>query len=236
MNFAIPGCLGEPKQFAKEIGNPILRSRDLDATDHELRLGRKASAAFTRKLDAVMLRRTNEVIAKYLPAKLDVNVFCTLCPEQQAMYLKQCRYGLKAYDGTYSSAFQTVTILRKIVNDPEAAAQAQDAQEAQKATAAAAAAAAALQQQAQLQQIPQMPQALREDGAKVAGFDNPFAPSVAASNGAASGGTRGGAEERLQLSTRWPCRRRRGGRWSQLKALRSPASCRYSWPCSWRRG
>ena len=50
------------------------------------------------------------------------------------------------------------------------------------------------QQQAQLQQIPQMPQALREDRAKVAGFDNPFAPSVAASNGAASGGTRGGAE------------------------------------------
>lgn len=63
MNFAIPGCLGDPKAFDKEIGRPIIRSRDLEATDAELLAGRRASAALTRKLDLMMLRRTNEVMA-----------------------------------------------------------------------------------------------------------------------------------------------------------------------------
>lgn len=91
----IPGCLGDPKAFDKEIGRPIIRSRDLDATDAELRAGRRASSALTGKLDLIMLRRTNEVIAKYLPAKLDVNVFCMLSEGQQQMYCQQCSKGLQ---------------------------------------------------------------------------------------------------------------------------------------------
>ena len=51
-------------------------------------VGRRASSAFFARIKQIMLRRTNEVISKYLPAKLDVCVFCTLTIEQQQLYLK----------------------------------------------------------------------------------------------------------------------------------------------------
>ena len=118
LNFAIPNCLGDRKAFDNKYGKPILRSRDKECTDRELEVGQKASAAFFALIKQIMLRRTNEVIAKYLPAKLDCCVFITLTGEQQEMYSKVVEEGRKKYDGSYSSAFQTVTTLKKIVNDP----------------------------------------------------------------------------------------------------------------------
>jgi DNA repair and recombination RAD54-like protein len=126
IDFTVPGALGDRKTFDKEFGKPIFRARDLEATEREMQLGRKASAHFTKLVGQIMLRRTNEVIAKYLPAKLDVNVFCTLTEEQQTLYMAKVAEGSTLYQQSdkskkRSSAFRTVTILKKIVNDPHTA-------------------------------------------------------------------------------------------------------------------
>ena len=108
-------------------------------------IGREQSKAFSRLIKQIMLRRNNDVIAAYLPAKLDACIFCTLTDEQKELYMQArnpglrhstprqlgplhtivpaqvVREGRRTYDGTYSSAFQTVTTLKKIVNDPEVA-------------------------------------------------------------------------------------------------------------------
>lgn len=69
------------------------------------------------------------MIAKYLPAKLDACVFCTLTEEQIAAYQHALQEGRREVDPngavSQSSAFQLVNFLRKIVNDPEAAMHAQ---------------------------------------------------------------------------------------------------------------
>lgn len=87
-----------------------------------------ASASLDKVVNQVMLRRQNDVIAKYLPAKLDVVVFCTLTEEQQSMYRHASTEGRKAVQvaeaggkKVFSSALRAVSTLKRIVNDPEMA-------------------------------------------------------------------------------------------------------------------
>ena len=60
----LPCLAGDPKDFEKQYAKPILKARDLDATDREIEVGTRASQAFFKRIKPVMLRRTNEVIAK----------------------------------------------------------------------------------------------------------------------------------------------------------------------------
>jgi len=128
LDFCIPDCLGTPKEFDKRVAKPIEHARNLDATDREVQLGRVASASLDKVVNQVMLRRQNDVIAKYLPAKLDVIVFCTLTEEQQSMYRHASTEGRKAVQvaeaggkQVFSSALRAVSTLKRIVNDPEMA-------------------------------------------------------------------------------------------------------------------
>lgn len=70
------------------------------------------------------MRRQNDVIAKYLPAKLDVIVFCTLTESQQTMYKQVCAEGRVAVQAAeeggkpvHSSALRAVASLKRIVNE-----------------------------------------------------------------------------------------------------------------------
>ena len=124
IDFCCPKSLGsDRKAFERAFGKPILRARDKDATERELLAGQRASAEFYKKVHTIMLRRTNEVIAKYLPAKLDACVFITLTTEQQQLHTDVVDEGKRTYEElqTHGSTFQTVTMLKKICNDPAAA-------------------------------------------------------------------------------------------------------------------
>ena len=112
----------------RRYGKAIERARDLDATDQEIGRGRAASVTFTRLVNNVMLRRTNEVIAQYLPAKLDVIVFCHLTEAQKAIYHQICaegRVALKTAGSdkktSMSSSLKTLSSLKRVINDPEVA-------------------------------------------------------------------------------------------------------------------
>ena len=83
------------------------------------------------------------MIAKYLPAKLDVCVFCNLTGEQKDLYSAVCADARKDSNQktSFASAFQTVSLLKKIANDPEAAFRTPAAAQAAASQAAAAGAA-----------------------------------------------------------------------------------------------
>ena len=146
LHFCIPGCLGTEREFSARYGKAIERARDLEASDKEVERGQQASKAFVGIVRQLMLRRTNEVIAKYLPAKLDVFVFCTLTDQQQSAYLSECEQGRAVWEQERASAGQaktktalkTLSILKKLINDPEAGRRAQEAEEAAAAATAAA--------------------------------------------------------------------------------------------------
>ena len=58
-------------------------------------IGREQSKAFSRLIKQIMLRRNNDVIAAYLPAKLDACIFCTLTDEQKELYMQARDPGLR---------------------------------------------------------------------------------------------------------------------------------------------
>ena len=55
-HFAIPNCLGDPKVFDRDVGRPILKARDLDATDKEREHGLKVSNQLFTTIKTIMLR------------------------------------------------------------------------------------------------------------------------------------------------------------------------------------
>jgi SNF2 family DNA or RNA helicase len=64
LEFCMPGCFGTKKDFARKIGTPVAKMRQLDATTKEVEDGTKASNLFTNLTKTVLLRRTNEVNAR----------------------------------------------------------------------------------------------------------------------------------------------------------------------------
>ena len=71
-----------------------------------------------------MLRRNNDVIAKYLPAKYDLVVFCVLTDAQKQLYRQELEGAARSKtvakaDGGGTSTFKTLTALRKLCAHPQ---------------------------------------------------------------------------------------------------------------------
>jgi DNA repair and recombination RAD54-like protein len=122
--FCMPDCLGDPKEFRKAYANPILKARDLDATDKEKERGEAADLKLRGLVSSVMLRRNNDVIAKYLPAKYELVVFCVLTDAQKQLYRQELEGAARSKavakaDGGGTSTFKTLTNLRKLCAHPQ---------------------------------------------------------------------------------------------------------------------
>lgn len=86
LNFANPGYLGTRNQFKKNFENIILRGRDADATDDEVKKGEEKLAELSQLVSKFIIRRTNDILAKYLPVKYEYVVYVGLSPFQRALY------------------------------------------------------------------------------------------------------------------------------------------------------
>lgn len=75
--FTNPGLLGSPSEFLRDFARPI----ELERNHHVLERFRKITAPF-------LLRRvkTDKNIISDLPEKIETNQYCTLTPEQAALY------------------------------------------------------------------------------------------------------------------------------------------------------
>lgn len=118
IDYVNPGILGDLATFKKTYEEPILRSRTPDATPEERELGRLRSRTLTEMTSRFILRRTSTINSKYLPPKMEYNVFCRLSPLQVNIYEELCKAFTERLKTDSIQALPLITALKKLCNTP----------------------------------------------------------------------------------------------------------------------
>ncbi|XP_028624664.1 DNA repair and recombination protein RAD54B [Grammomys surdaster] len=88
VDFVNPGILGSLSSYRKIYEEPIIMSREPSSSEEERELGERRATELTRLTGRFILRRTQEVINKYLPPKIENVVFCRPGALQIELYRK----------------------------------------------------------------------------------------------------------------------------------------------------
>ncbi|XP_076344572.1 DNA repair and recombination protein RAD54B-like [Tachypleus tridentatus] len=124
VEFCNPGVLGTPASFRRLFEDPIIKSNQPSASSEEKCVGEARAAELARLTSLFVLRRTQEVINKYLPGKVEYVVFCRPTELQLALYqqiltsrvLQRC---LSLRGGAEDpSHLVCISALRKLCNHP----------------------------------------------------------------------------------------------------------------------
>eukprot|EP00887_Chlorella_sp_A99_P003631 scaffold7.g3631.t1 len=124
VDFVVPGLLGDYRQFERLYGATIARGREKNATPEEQRLGEARSQQLMKMVQAIFLRRTNDLNSKFLPPCTTYVACCAPAPAQLAAYRAVLGGGavrslLHATGADFgSSALSVLNSLRKISNHP----------------------------------------------------------------------------------------------------------------------
>ncbi|KAF8643841.1 hypothetical protein AX16_008858 [Volvariella volvacea WC 439] len=121
LNFANPDFLGSKNEFRKNFENAIIRGRDALASDEVKAESEKKLKELGGLVTKFIIRRTNDLLSKYLPVKYEHVVFCNLSEFQLALYrLFISSPEIKALlRGTDSQPLKAINILKKLCNHPE---------------------------------------------------------------------------------------------------------------------
>ncbi|PIK49390.1 putative DNA repair and recombination protein RAD54B [Apostichopus japonicus] len=84
--FCNPSILGTSTSFHRLYEEPVLRSRQPDATEEEKKIGETRANELSRITSLFVLRRTQEINNKYLPPKVEAVIFCSPKPLQVSLY------------------------------------------------------------------------------------------------------------------------------------------------------
>ncbi|KAK4187859.1 DNA repair protein rhp54 [Podospora australis] len=121
ISFANPDLLGTRLEFRKRFELHILRGRDADASEAERKKGDECLSELLGIVNKFIIRRTNDILSKYLPVKYEHVVFCNLAPFQLDLY----NYFLTSPDiqallrGKGSQPLKAINILKKLCNHPD---------------------------------------------------------------------------------------------------------------------
>ncbi|KAL4766601.1 DEAD/DEAH box helicase [Aspergillus foveolatus] len=114
-----PGVLGSFKSFIKEFEGPIVRSRQPEATEKDIEKGEARNEELRELTSQFMLRRTADLLAKYLPPKTEYVLFCKPTNTQAKIYQNVLASPVfQGALGNSESALQLITILKKLCNSP----------------------------------------------------------------------------------------------------------------------
>ncbi|KAJ5925906.1 DNA repair and recombination protein [Penicillium verhagenii] len=114
-----PGILGTFKAFIREFETPIVRSRQPEATRKEIEKGESRSEELRDLTSKFILRRTADILAKYLPPKTEYVLFCNPTRSQANIYQAVLASPIfQSAMGNAESALQLITILKKLCNSP----------------------------------------------------------------------------------------------------------------------
>ena len=86
-DFVNPTVLGSLQTFRLTYEAPIQRSRDSSSSSDDKRLGEARSAELSRLTSTFVLRRTADILRKYLPPKTELVLFCRPSSLQRAVYV-----------------------------------------------------------------------------------------------------------------------------------------------------
>ncbi|EDN09656.1 conserved hypothetical protein [Histoplasma mississippiense (nom. inval.)] len=119
VDFVNPGLLGTFKMFMKEFEGPIVKSRQPGALEKDIEKGEARSEELSNLTSLFILRRTADILLKYLPPKTEYVLLCNPTSSQKNIYhhvlsspIFQCALG------NSESALQLITILKKLCNSP----------------------------------------------------------------------------------------------------------------------
>ncbi|KAJ4346254.1 helicase [Ascochyta clinopodiicola] len=119
IDFVNPGLLGQRAAFKRVFEAPILRSRQPDASESDLEKGEARWQELVSLTSQFMIRRTADVLSKYLPPKTEHIVFCRPTKAQAEAYRSILSSPLfTAAYGNMDMALQLITILKKVCNSP----------------------------------------------------------------------------------------------------------------------
>jgi len=107
LNFANPNLLGTRNDFRKKYEIPILRGRDGAGTDADRKKGDDCLRELLTLVNKFIIRRTNDILSKYLPVKYEHVVFCNLAPFQSLLR------------GKGSQPLKAIGMLKKLCNHPD---------------------------------------------------------------------------------------------------------------------
>lgn len=121
LNFSNPGLLGTRNDFRKNYELDILRGRDADASDQQVEKAQQKLQELSAVVSPLIIRRTNDILTKYLPVKYEHVVFCKLSPFQNDLY----NFFIKSPEirrllrGTGSQPLKAIGLLRKLCTHPD---------------------------------------------------------------------------------------------------------------------
>lgn len=119
IDFVNPGLLGQRSAFKRTFETPIVRSRQPDASESELEKGEARWKELVSLTSKFMIRRTAEVLSKYLPPKTEHIVFVRPTAAQAAAYRAILSSPIFAVAlGNTDTALQLINVLKKICNSP----------------------------------------------------------------------------------------------------------------------
>lgn len=121
ISFANPDLLGTRLEFRKRYELPILKGRDAAGTDADRQKGDDCLRELLTVVNKFIIRRTNDILSKYLPVKYEHVVFCNLAPFQLDLY----NYFISSPDikallrGKGSQPLKAIGMLKKLCNHPD---------------------------------------------------------------------------------------------------------------------
>lgn len=114
-----PNLFGKYSTFKREFESPILKSRQPGATQKDIEKGEARGEELASMASQFILRRTTDVIAKYLPPKTETVLFCRPTAAQASLY--HAVLGSPVFNailGSTEASLQLITILKKLCNSP----------------------------------------------------------------------------------------------------------------------
>ena len=119
VDFVNPGLLGTFKTFTKEFEVPIVKSRQPGAIKKDLEKGEARSEELASLTAMFILRRTAEILSKYLPPKTEYVLFCRPTSAQAAVYRHVLASpAFQSALGNPEASLQLITVLKKVCNSP----------------------------------------------------------------------------------------------------------------------
>ena len=119
VDFVNPGLLGKYNTFKKEFEGPIVKSRQPGASERDVEKGSARGEELASLTKMFILRRTAEILSKYLPPKTEYVLFCNPTQAQVQVYhnvLQSPVFGKVV--GSSEASLQLITLLKKICNTP----------------------------------------------------------------------------------------------------------------------
>ncbi|CCK72304.1 DNA-dependent ATPase RDH54 KNAG_0J02230 [Huiozyma naganishii CBS 8797] len=121
IDFINPGILGSFNNFKRKFIVPITRARDVanKFNDDVQEVGEERSKEIIEITNTFILRRTNDILTKYLPPKTEVILFCKPSKVQLDVFYAILNHSKLDFGSlTVNSSLGLITLMKKICNSP----------------------------------------------------------------------------------------------------------------------